>query len=144
MKIHVKQEEDVSVNMSPMIDLVFLLLIFFLVASAIIKVDKVAIEVPDAVYAKVPEDTTGRFEITVTREGDLYVGVEQITLDDLKTRLEPELEFDPELRIVIRADGGVKYEVNEKIMTACAEVGANDLIFAAFEESMPGGGGDKP
>jgi len=134
MKMKRRQEEDVAVDMSPMIDLVFLLLIFFLVASTIIKVDKVPVEIPDAVYAKVPEDTTGRFEITVTAKGDLFVDTSPVTVDELKMLLEPEIEFDPDLRILIRADGKVPYRVNEKIMTACAEVGANDLIFSAFEQ----------
>ena len=133
MKIKRKFGDDITVDMSPMIDLVFLLLIFFLVASAIIPTDKVPVAVPDAVYAKVPEDTTGRFEITIPPDGDLYVGIDPVTIEELKARLEPELEFDPELRIVIRADGQVQYKVSEKIMAACAEVGANDLIFAAFE-----------
>ncbi len=133
MKLKRKIEDDLAVDMSPMIDMVFLLLIFFIVASAIIPVDKVSVEIPDAVYAKVPEDETGRFSITVDADGNLFVGIEQVTLLELKERLEPELEFDPELRIVIRADGNMKYKVSEEIMLACAEVGANDLIFAAFE-----------
>ena len=138
MKIHgkLKSDEEIAVDMSPMIDLVFLLLIFFLVASQIVKIDKVPIEVPSAVYAKVPEDETGRYIITVTEDDKMYVGVasEEVTLEDLTARLMTEVELDPELRILIRADGNVRYRANEKIMEACAEAGANDLIFAAFEE----------
>ena len=133
MKIALHQDDDLNVDMSPMIDLVFLLLIFFLVASAIVKIDKVSIDIPDAVYAKVPEDTTGRFEITVTSAGDLYVAQNPVTLDGLKELLKPELKFNPNLRILIRADEHVKYKVNEQIMAACADVGATDLIFSAFE-----------
>lgn len=133
MKIRPKKSDDITVDMSPMIDLVFLLLIFFLVASQIIKVDKVKIDIPDAVYAKVPEDETGRFQITVDSAGNLFVKTDPVSLDELKERLKAEIEFDPEVLIVIRADGNVRYKVNEEIMTACAEVGANDLIFAAFE-----------
>ncbi len=134
MKLRKKEGEDIAVDMSPMIDMVFLLLIFFLVASTIID-EKKPVNIPDAAYAKVPEDETGRFEITVTAAGDLFVKNEQITIDELKTLLEPALEFDSGLKVVLRADGSVKYKVNEEIMTACAEVGANDLIFSAFEMS---------
>ena len=137
MKINAKRNDDeVAVDMSPMIDLVFLLLIFFLVASAVIKIDKVPIEVPSAVYAKVPEDETGRFPITVNTDGEMFIGPasDRITIEELTDRMRSEIEADNDLRIVIRADGRVKYETNEKIMEACAEAGANDLIFAAFEE----------
>jgi biopolymer transport protein ExbD len=44
------------------------------------------------------------------------------------------MEADPNLRILIRADGNTKYKINEQVMTACAEAGANDLIYSAFEE----------
>ncbi len=137
MKLNAKRNDDeIAVDMSPMIDLVFLLLIFFLVASAVIKVEKVPIEVPAAVYAKVPEDETGRFAITVNTDGDLFIGPasDQVTMEQLTDRMRSEVEADPEIRIVIRADRKVKYSTNEKIMEACAEAGANDLIFAAFEE----------
>ena len=134
MKLKSDLGEDVEIDMSPMIDMVFLLLIFFLVASTIVKIEKIPVEIPQAVYAKVPENTTGRFEITVTEAGDVFVGTTPVTLDELKEKLRPEIDFNPELRIMIRADDRVKYSINEKIMEACAEVGANDLIFNAFEK----------
>jgi len=136
MKLRQKDQDDVAIDMSPMIDMVFLLLIFFIVASAVIKVEPVKVEVPSALYAKVPEDETGRLTITVTQAGTLYVGPtqDQVTIDELKERVGLELESEPEVRILIRADGMVKYRTNEEIMEACAEVGATDMIFAAFEE----------
>ena len=133
MQLKRKQEEEIAIDMSPMIDMVFLLLIFFIVASQIIKVEKVQIEIPSAVYAKVPEDETGRFAITVDPQGTLYIGANEISMDELKTRLVAEVELDPKIRIVIRADGVVKYHISEKIMEACADAGANDLIFSVFE-----------
>ena len=136
MKLRRKDEDEVEIDMSPMIDMVFLLLIFFIVASQIVKIDKEPIAIPSAVYAVVPEDETGRYVITVNKAGELYVGAvsEQVTIDELKEQVAAELEANEKLRIMIRADGQTKYEENEKIMTACAEVGAMDMIFAAFEE----------
>lgn len=137
MKICSRQPDDeVAVDMSPMIDLVFLLLIFFLVASAVIKVDKVKIKVPEAVYAKVTEDETGRFKITVDAENQLFVGPtsDRVTLEQLTARVRAELEANPQLRVIIRADRNVKYGTDEKVMEACAEAGASDMTFAAFEE----------
>jgi biopolymer transport protein ExbD len=137
MKIRRKIEEDIAIDMSPMIDMVFLLLIFFIVASAIVKVDPIKIDIPAAVYATVPDDETGRFKITVDSEGGMYVGADSakpVTIDDLKEIIARELEADNLLKVVIRADLKTKYEFNEKIMIACAEVGATDMIFTAFEE----------
>ena len=126
-------EEDIEVDMSPMIDMVFLLLIFFIVASIVID-EKVPVEIPDAAYAKVPEDTTGRLVVSVNKDDKMFIGPMPVDIEQLKERLEIELEADPNLRILIRSGGDVKYKTNEKIMIACAEVGASDLIYSAFEE----------
>jgi len=126
-------EEDIEVDMSPMIDMVFLLLIFFIVASIVID-EKVPVEIPDAAYAKVPEDTTGRLVVSVNKDDKMFIGPMPVDIEQLKERLEIELEADPNLRILIRSGGDVKYKTNEKIMVACAEVGASDLIYSAFEE----------
>jgi len=126
-------DEDIEVDMSPMIDMVFLLLIFFIVASVVID-EKVQVEIPKAAYAKVPEDTTGRLVVSVNKDDKLFVGPMPVTLDQLQEQLAIEIEADPNLRILIRAGSNVKYKTNEKIMMACAEVGASDLIYSAFEE----------
>lgn len=131
-----KDEEEIAIDMSPMIDMVFLLLIFFIVASAVVKVDPVKIDIPNAVYAKVPEDETGRYKITVNEAGEMFVGLasEQVDIEGLKELLIPEIEADPELKVMIRSDLNTKYEFNEEIMLACAEIGAMDMIFTAFEK----------
>lgn len=134
MNLEPKQaDEDIEVDMSPMIDMVFLLLIFFIVASTVID-EKVPVVIPAAAYSKVPEDTTGRIVISVNKADEMFIGPMVVDIDQLKERLELELEADPNLRILIRSGAEVKYKTNEKIMVACAEVGANDLIYSAFEE----------
>ena len=128
-------DDDLELDMSPMIDMVFLLLIFFIVVSQVID-EKPRVEIPDATYAKVSEDTTGRFMITVKRDESVYLGADPVSkeIDDVKERIETEINANPRLRILIRADGSIPYEVNEKIMNACAEVGALDIIFSVFEK----------
>jgi biopolymer transport protein ExbD len=127
--------DDLELDMSPMIDMVFLLLIFFIVASQVID-DKPEVDIPPAAFAKVPEDTTGRLMISVTKDGKYFIGADpqDKTIEQLKERIELEINADPELRILIRADGETKYKDNEKVTIACAEVGAQDLIYSVFEE----------
>ena len=68
MKLEPKEAgDDLEVDMSPMIDMVFLLLIFFIVASQVID-EKPKVAIPTAAYAKVPDNTTGRLMITVTAD----------------------------------------------------------------------------
>ena len=126
-------DDDLELDMSPMIDMVFLLLIFFIVASQVID-EKPDVTVPSATHAKVPEDTTGRLMITVTKDENYFVAQRQVTFEELEEELGRQMAVDPNLRILIRADGDTKYKVNEKVMAACGEAGAVDLIYSAFEE----------
>ncbi|MFA5689475.1 MAG: biopolymer transporter ExbD [Kiritimatiellales bacterium] len=135
MKLKLIDDENVDIDMSPMIDMVFLLLIFFIVAAAAVDLDKPKnIEIPPASQAKVAEDVTGRLTISVAENGQLYIGAIPVTMDELKERVTEELGTDPELRLFIRADENVPYRVNKELMVACAEIGAVNLIYAAFEE----------
>ncbi len=134
MKIKGPKRDDVGVDMGPMIDLVFLLLIFFMVASVVTELEKVEVEIPESSHAKVPEDTKGRMMLSVDADNKIYVGTVPVTIDELKTFVSDQLDANPELRILIRADHRVEYKTNKEIMIACGEVGATDLIYATFEE----------
>ena len=134
MKLKLPAREDAAVDMAPMIDLVFLLLIFFMVASVVTELEKVEVEIPESTYAKVPEDTKGRMMLSVEANNIIYVGTLPVTIDELKDLVETELDLNPDLRVLIRADQAVEYKTCKEIMIACGEVGATDLIYATFEE----------
>jgi biopolymer transport protein ExbD len=133
MKLKLPAREDAEVDMAPMIDLVFLLLIFFMVASVVVS-KKVEVELPKSQAATVPEDIKGRVILSVDANDQIYYGMVIVTLDELKEIIAQELELDPDLRIMIRADQTVLYEQLKKIMIACGDVGATDLIYATYEE----------
>ena len=140
MKIHPKKaDEDIEIDMSPMIDMVFLLLIFFIVASTVIE-EKVPIKnIPTAVHAtlKPEDDKIDRAVISISADEELFFGINPtpISEDDLLAYLQKARNENENLRVMIRCDGNVKYEVNEKVMAICGEAGAMDLIYAAFEGS---------
>ena len=134
MKLNRVEDEDVDIDMSPMIDMVFLLLIFFIVAAAMVDLDKPPVKLPSAAASMVPDDVANRLTISVGSDEQIYIGAAPVTLDELKARLDLELEANPDLRVFIRSDQDVPYRVNKKVMIACADVGAVNLIYAAFEE----------
>ena len=133
MKLKLPRKDDVEIDMAPMIDMVFLLLIFFMVASVVVT-NKVKVTLPESKSAKVPEDIKGRLVLSVDANDQIYVGMVPVTIDELKEIVSAELDLDPNLRLMIRADERVEFRVNKDIMIACGEVGATDLIYATFEE----------
>jgi len=135
MKLKLPHKSEAEVNMAPMIDMVFLLLIFFMVAAVVKELDKKEdIEIPTAKYAKVPDDPKGRLMLQVDNKNKIYLGLREVTLDELKERVKIELEANPNLRIQVRADELVHYKTTKDIMIVCAELGAVDLIYSTFEE----------
>ena len=134
MKLEQVKDTDASIDMSPMIDMVFLLLIFFIVASVMVNLDKPSVSLPTARAAKVPDDISGRLNVSVNPSEQFFVGAAPVTLEKLKERVSAELDQNPNLRIFIRSDEEVPYRVSKKLMAACAEVGAMNLIYAAFED----------
>lgn len=133
MKLKMPRKDSVEIDMAPMIDMVFLLLIFFMVASVVTELEKVEVEIPVAENAKVPDDTKGRMMLSVDANNTVYYGTTPVTIEQLKALIDEELDLNPNLRILIRADERVRYETLKEIMIACGEVGATDLIYATFE-----------
>ena len=134
MKLNLVEDFEVDIDMSPMIDMVFLLLIFFIVAAAMVDLDKPSVELPAASASKVAEDVTGRLVVSVDINEQFYVGAVAVTEEVLRARLADEVKMNPDLRVLIRSDEMVPYRVNKKLMRLCADAGAVNLIYAAFEE----------
>jgi len=82
-KLNAKPEEELKMDMSPMIDMVFLLLIFFIVVSTPMVVKMDAKVKPSVAYnAKQPEDKHGRIVVNVRSDGTIYpVNVEEGVLE---------------------------------------------------------------
>ena len=133
MKLSLRPRTEPEVNLTSLIDVVLLLLIFFMVASVVVT-EKVDITLPESKSAKVPEDIKGRLVLAVDANDQIYIGMVPVTIDELKEIISKELDLDPNLRIMIRADARVPYKTSKELMIACGSVGATDLIYASFEE----------
>jgi biopolymer transport protein ExbD len=134
MKLKLPEKGDVEIDMAPMIDMVFLLLIFFMVASVVARPDKVPVVLPSAKYAKVPDDIKGRMSLSIDANNQIYIGTVPVSIKELQQAVSKELDANPNLRVFIRADDRVEYKTTKDIMIACGEVGATDLIYATYEK----------
>jgi len=141
MKLDAKElSEEVEIDMSPMIDMVFLLLIFFIVASQVVS-DKPPVEVPTAESAAIAGDQEDRFMISISKSEDplnkYYLPFDAhnpVPWEQLVMAVQDAVNANPDVRIVVRADNQVPFKETEKLMKACAEAGAYNMIFSAFEE----------
>lgn len=133
MKIWRPDTGDDEVDLTPMIDVVFLLIVFFMTVANMITAEKIEIEMPVATHSVIPEEFGGRNTITVSRDGSLYAGVYPVDLDGLEEILNNELSNNPELKVYIRADSNTEHQFINDVMESCAAIGISNVIFAAYQ-----------
>ncbi len=122
--------------LTPMIDMVFLLLIFFMLTTKITKEKlKLDVKLPIASAAKTPDDWKGREIINIDSEGALFIGERPTDIPGLKAHLLRRIKDQPGLRIYVRADKTTHLKEIRRIMQTCAEAGAIEVIFGTYRSS---------
>jgi biopolymer transport protein ExbD len=112
MRLRGADEEDrAEVHMAPLIDCVFLLLIFFLVAGTLKKAHKeLEIELPNSAASKEAKSEYATLIIEVTRDGKIYLDSEPMTKTLLRARLRNAAAEFPERQVRIDGDRNTAYQ----------------------------------
>lgn len=134
MKIWSPDEVDPEFELTPMIDVVFLLIAFFMTLMSFISAELIQLELPTAEQASIPEDPGDRQYLSVTTGGDLYLGASQVDFDALTGVLASLKQRSPNLKLYLRADGTAQHRYVNKVMDSCAKAGIYDLIFASSQD----------
>lgn len=130
MKRRKVSQDEIGFNITPMIDLTFLLLIFFMVTSKLTKEQKkMNIALPTAVAAVSPEDLSNRDIINLDGEGVFFVGERSLSDEDLKGYLADRFKANPPLKIYLRADEATPGKRIREFMKIAADAGAVNVIF---------------
>lgn len=117
-----------GLELTPMIDIVFLLMIFFLVASKLEEADRsIAVVLPQASAARPLTRQPREFIINIDRTGGYFAGATPITLPELTTRLRQLATDNPTgQKVVVRADENVLHKFVVGAMNACVQAGIED------------------
>lgn len=131
--------DSVTMNMTPLIDVVFLLIIFFLVSSHLAQQESQPdLELPQAATGDADaESTNQRLTINLRADGAIVLAGKQTSVDELQTTLAYEREHSERpLEVRLRADRGVPYGQVEPVLVACARSGVWDVRLAVREEGL--------
>ena len=138
MKLAKPPESEDRIDMTPMIDMVFELIIFFMVVTNEIKVEMQPINLPFAERSVVPSNTKNRCVITVKEDGTLYLGT-RITdsLEAITARIVKGKEDFPEAtygayKVVLRGDARAEHKKIREVMKAVADAECGNIIFSAM------------
>jgi biopolymer transport protein ExbD len=132
-----KSKRKYGFNMTPMIDVVFLLIIFFLVSSHLAKQEsQMDLELPTAASAQDDIDQeTPRLTINVKKDGSLWLAGRPIKKEQLKAKFtEARSKEGNNIEVRIRGSQSVPYSFVEPIMLSCTRAKIWNVTYAVYRE----------
>jgi biopolymer transport protein ExbD len=125
-----------GLEMTPLIDIVFLLMIFFLVASKLDEADRaINVVLPDASAAQPLTSRPREFVVNIDRAGNYYAGARPVSLDELEQLLLQAAADNPERQtVIVRGDEEVPHKFVVAVMNACAQAGIDDYQVQAMSD----------
>jgi len=129
----VKRPEE-TFQMALMIDMVFLLLVFFMCVSVLAQADKtIELALPESSESQVADSFSNRGKISLDGEGKIFISAQNLTLEEMQNKIKEAIKMNSELKVQIRADKETHYDKIKEVLKACAEVGAYEVIFSTYQ-----------
>jgi biopolymer transport protein ExbD len=128
----IRGNDQVAIDMAPLIDMTFLLLIFFMVTTSFVKETGIDVMRSTAATAEVKEH--GTVMIGVDTEGQVYMEGKKIDLRSVRSLVERALAEDPDAGVVVVADRDSNTGDVVKVMDQCRLAGAKNVSLAAKRE----------
>lgn len=128
-----RHREGEELNISPLIDMTFLLLIFFMVSATFVRENELEIERPGA--ASATEAEAGSVRVTLDRRGGLFVDGRPVQPWMIQSYVRERLARTGVSSVLVVVDGTVRSEVLVEVIDDCRLAGARDVGVAVEEES---------
>lgn len=132
MKFEIINKPLAVFSYSSLTDIVLLLVIFFLLTSQFVIHTGVKVKLPGSRTNERAEPT--QLVVTITSENVVYIGSEQIGIDQLALRLNESLQINDQNNLVIRADKTVQIDVVIKVIDAAKSVGIGKFTIETERE----------
>ena len=123
-----RKSEESEVNMTPMLDVVFIMLIFFIVTASFVKEAGVDVNRPPALTA-IAKDK-GNILIAITESGQIWIDRRQVDPRSLRASIERLHGENPQGAIVIQADKNSQNHLLVAVMDAAKAAGVNQIAIA--------------
>ena len=125
-------DEESEVNLTPMLDVVFIMLIFFIVTASFVKESGIDVNRPDAQTAEMK--ATGNILIAITPSGQIWIDKRQVDPRAVRANIERLYAENPQGSVVIQADKESKNGLLVTVMDAARQAGVFNVSIAANPE----------
>ncbi|RUO68416.1 ExbD/TolR family protein [Idiomarina ramblicola] len=126
------EEEESAIDMTPMLDVVFIMLIFFIVTASFVKEAGIDVNRPDAATA-VQKDRANIL-IAISESNEIWIDKRQVDVRAVQANIERLYAENPQGSVVIQADEESNTRVLIKVMDAARSAGVYDVSVATDEE----------
>lgn len=122
-----EEQTPVTIELTPIIDMVFLLLVFFLVATTFHQTEReMQIALPEAEAAGPISVSLRELIINVDAEGTIIVAGQQLGEEDLRTIIEEAVASNPDQKVTVRGDRSTQYASIVRVLDLCKASGIQE------------------
>ena len=126
-----EQDESEEINMTPLLDVVFILLIFFIVTASFVKEAGIEVNRPEAATAVKKE--RANILVAISDKGEIWINKRRIDIRAVQANIERLKAENPQGTVVIQADKKSTTDVLIKVMDSARAAGVFDVSIAAQE-----------
>ena len=124
-----QEEEEQEINITPMLDVVFIMLIFFIVTASFVKESGIDINRPNAATAELKE--RGNILVAITESGQIWINRRHVDVRAVRANIERMHAENPQGAVVIQADRNSKNGLLVQVMDAARLAGVENVSIAA-------------
>lgn len=126
-----QSEEMPAVNLTSMIDVLFLLIIFFVVGTKFIEAERqIELKLPRVAQNDALSAAPEKKVVNVYRDGQITLDRKNVSLDELRERLTAARDQYQALGVMVRGDGSAPFERVANVLNACKQAGIADLAIS--------------
>lgn len=138
MQFRRARKDDAHIDITPLVDMVFLLLIFFMLSTTFIVTPGIKVNLPRSSAEKVTQEKQ-EVQVVITEDNKVFVDGMPLDMGELEQRLMGVARQDPETLIIIKADAKALHGTVVEVMDIAKESGLNRLAIATQPKEREGG-----
>jgi len=132
MRLRERPRRDYTVDITPLVDVVFLMLIFFMVSTSFKVASSLKLELP-ASHSHEQVTDAKEVVISINARGQYYVQDEPVSDSALRKRILNVTKGDPNMRVVLRADADSQYKRAVHVLDVLRQLGMGKVAIATVQ-----------
>ncbi|MEL6548372.1 MAG: biopolymer transporter ExbD [Myxococcota bacterium] len=133
MKRYRSEQDESEVDITPMLDVVFIMLIFFIVTASFVKESGVDVKRPSASSESEQKDKIENILVAITEQDEIYVDQRAVDVRTVRANIERMMAENPKASVIVQAHTNSRNELLVKVIDAAKLAGVENVNLATIE-----------